>query len=84
MDIIRFMELKDYLRGLGSDEKREAFARSCGTTLNYLKLIAYNRNGKGKRASASLAVEVDRESGGLVPVEVLRPDVDWDYVRHKP
>lgn len=77
------MELKDFLRGLGTDEKRDAFARSCGTTLNYLKLIAYNRNGKGKRASASLAVLVDRESSGQVPVEILRPDIDWAYIRNR-
>lgn len=81
MDIILFMELKNYLRSLAGEAEREAFAARCGTSLTYLRLIAYNKNGKGKRASAKLAVEIDRESDGAVPVELLCPDVDWAYVR---
>lgn len=81
MDIILCMNLRDYLRSLPGDDAREAFAAASGTTLNYLKLIAYNRSGKGKRAGAALAVRIDRASGGMVPVEVLRPDVDWAYLR---
>lgn len=83
LDIILCMELKDYLRTLGSDEARESFALRCGTTLNYLRLIAYNRSGRGKRASAELAICIDRESHGVVPVEKIRPDVDWDYLRSR-
>lgn len=74
------MELKDYLRGLKTQEERSAFAAACGTTRNYLRLIAYNKNGKGKRASAALAVSIDRESRGAVRFEQLCPDVDWAYV----
>lgn len=77
------MELKDYLRTLGSDDARERFAHRCGTTLNYLRLIAYNRSGRGKRASAELAICIDRASLGMVPVEKVRPDVDWQYLRSR-
>ncbi|WP_047237334.1 hypothetical protein [Chromobacterium subtsugae] len=77
------MTLKDFLRGLGDDQCRSEFAARCGTSLNYLKSIAYNRNGKGKSAKAWLAVAIDRESQGAVSMEALCPEFDWGYLRQR-
>ena len=35
-------------------------------------------------AAPSLCIKVDRESGGVVRCEDLRPDVDWAYLRDAP
>lgn len=80
MDIMCRMNLKDYLRQLGSDDARDAFAQACGTSLNYLKLIAYG----AKRAGAATAINIDRASNGTVRCEDLRPDIDWAYLRSRP
>lgn len=34
-----------------------------------------------KSCAESLAINIDRESGGAVPCERLRSDVDWAYLR---
>lgn len=68
------MDLKTYLRGVPPDE-REAFAQRCGTTLNYLKQVAYG----GKVPSAELCIGIARESGGAVPCGSLRRDIDWGW-----
>lgn len=78
MVIIRSMDLKTYLSQLNIPE-REAFARRCGTTIGHLRNVAYGY----KPASETLAINVDRESRGEVPVEELRPDVDWEYLRSR-
>jgi DNA-binding transcriptional regulator YdaS (Cro superfamily) len=56
--------------------EREAFACRCGTSVAHLRNIAY-----GKTCGEALAIAIDRESSGRVPVEDLRPDVDWSYLR---
>lgn len=68
--------LRAYLKSLSHTE-RTAFARRCRTTFGYLRkaIIVGNKLGGG------LAVAIDRESGGAVRCEVLRPDIDWSYVR---
>lgn len=70
------MDLKAFLKPLSSAE-REAFAERCGTTAGHLRNVAYGLRPCGE----SLAIEIDRESGGEVTCEVLRPDVDWAYLR---
>lgn len=72
------MNLHEYLRTLPSTAAKEDFARRCGTTLGVLRQIS---NGH-RRAGESLAINIDRESGGLVPCETTRPDVDWAYLRN--
>lgn len=70
-------DLKTYLETL-SLEERDAFAARCGTTAGHLKNISY-----GYRSCAEgLAINVERESGGKVRCEKLRPDVDWQYLRN--
>lgn len=70
------MALKHFLRPM-NEEDRDAFATACGTTLKYLKLVAY----KAKKPNAELCIAIERESGGVVPVESLRPDIDWAFRR---
>ena len=74
------MDLKTYLRTIPDDQGRMAFAQRCGTSLKYLRMVAY----KAKTVGESLAVNIERETGGAVTVETLRPDVDWGVIRGKP
>lgn len=70
------MELKEFLKGLPTDE-RDAFASRCRTTLGHLRNVAYGI----KPCGESLAIDIDRESEGKVSCEELRSDVDWAYLR---
>lgn len=72
------MTLKDYLAGLPSQADKDAFAESVGAKHGYLKHVA---NGV-RTASSSLAINIERETGGLVRCEELCPDADWDYIRN--
>ena len=72
------MKLLDYIKGLDK-EGFQSFATSCGTTVGQLRQVAY-----GRRASAELVIAIDRASGGEVPCEELRPDIDWQYLRGTP
>ncbi|MEB0311542.1 YdaS family helix-turn-helix protein [Pseudomonas sp. 10B1] len=56
----------------------EAFAAACLTTVGQLKQVAYGN----RRPSASLAINIERESSGSVTCEQMRPDVDWAYLRN--
>ncbi len=70
------MNLLDFIKRLDR-EGTDDFARRCGTTAGQLRQVAYGH----RRASASLAILVDRESKGVVRCEDLRPDIDWQYLR---
>jgi DNA-binding transcriptional regulator YdaS (Cro superfamily) len=70
------MELKAFLKTMSPTE-REAFAVRCGTTAGHLRNVAYEDRSCGE----SLAIEIDRESGGKVTCEELRADVDWGHLR---
>ena len=74
--MIRCMTLKTHLLSMPVSE-RIAFAKRCGTTYAHLRNVAYEL----KPCGESLAVNVERESGGVVRCESLRPDVDWAYLR---
>ena len=52
----------------------------CNTSEAYLRKAI----SKGQRLGESLCIKVDRESGGAVRCEDLRPDVDWAYLRDAP
>ena len=69
------MDFKTFWLSL-SDIERSALADSCKTSVGHLRNIAY-----GKTCGEALAIAIDRESSGRVPVEDLRPDVDWSYLR---
>jgi DNA-binding transcriptional regulator YdaS (Cro superfamily) len=66
-----------FFKALSKDE-REAFAKTVGTSVAYLWQIIY----KQRRCSESLAIEISKASKGSVHFGILRPDVDWAYVRN--
>ena len=70
------MTLSEYLKTMDK-EGLEAFAKRCGTSVGQLKQVAYGN----RRASAGLAVCLDRETEGAILCEALRPDIDWAYLR---
>ncbi|QWE81232.1 transcriptional regulator [Pseudomonas donghuensis] len=70
------MNLLDYIKGLSSAQV-EALAEACKTSAGQLKQVAYGN----RRASAGLAIAIDRVTAGLVTCEELRPDIDWPYLR---
>ena len=67
--MIADMNLKTFLKTLPIKE-REPFAQRCGCTLQHLKFVAYG----AKQPSEVLALNVERESGGAVPVAELKPE----------
>lgn len=69
-------KLRAYLNGLTPDDQ-SAFAQRCGTSIGYLRKAI----SKGQKLGESTVIAIDRESGGVVPCESLRPDVDWAYLR---
>ncbi|MCV4285066.1 transcriptional regulator [Pseudomonas capsici] len=70
------MNLHEFLKSLEGEAVPD-FASSCGTSVGQLKQIAYGN----RRPSASLSINVERESKGQVTCEELRPDIDWAYLR---
>lgn len=72
-------ELLAYLNSLNTEEQRR-FAEACGTTVNYLRKACSTR----QRLGPDLCIRIDRESGGAIRCEALRPDVDWAYLRVAP
>jgi DNA-binding transcriptional regulator YdaS (Cro superfamily) len=70
--------LRSFIRKLPDVAAREEFARNCGTSLNYL------RKSLSKQRfvpDAKLCIAIERESGGKVRCEELRPDADWQFLR---
>lgn len=72
-------ELRKYINGLSVVEQ-DAFARRCGTTVGYLRKACSTGQSIGER----IAINIDRESAGKVRCDILRPDVDWAYLRATP
>ena len=58
------MQLLDYLKKLDLDAQK-AFAKQCETSVGQLKQVAYGY----RRAGAALAILIERESKGSVPVK---------------
>lgn len=69
-------ELRAYLKSLSPTEQAR-FAERCGTTLGYLRKAL----SKKPRLGELIVIALERESGGKVTCEGLRPDVDWAYLR---
>ncbi len=55
---------------------RERFAEHVGTSLNYLRQIAYGFS----PCRVDYAAKIDEFTGSEVAMEYLCPDVDWVYV----
>jgi DNA-binding transcriptional regulator YdaS (Cro superfamily) len=71
------MDFKTYYMAMPVSE-RENFARRCETSPAHLTNIAYG----SKTCGESLAINIERESSGIVVCESLRPGVDWAYLRN--
>ncbi|QKQ48513.1 transcriptional regulator [Achromobacter denitrificans] len=69
------MKLLDYLNSLRTADQA-AFAERCGTSVAYLRQVAYGN----RRCGEALAISIDRESGRQVRMQALRPDVDWNHL----
>lgn len=65
------MDLKTYLKSLGTDPAREEFAAECGTTLGHLRNVSY-----GKPCSTEIAVAVELNSRSAVTRIELCPE-NW-------
>ncbi len=70
------MNLLTYIKGLDAKSLND-LAVACGTTAGQLKQVAYGN----RRASAQLAISIDRSTQGGVTCEELRSDIDWSYLR---
>jgi DNA-binding transcriptional regulator YdaS (Cro superfamily) len=73
------MDLKNYLSTL-TLKQRDALAERCRTSAGHLRNVSYGYRSCGE----SLAIALERESGGSVTCEELRPDVDWSVLRGRP
>jgi DNA-binding transcriptional regulator YdaS (Cro superfamily) len=72
-----FEPLRAFLKGKPLQDQ-EDFADRCGTTIGYLRKAMSVKD----RLGADLVLLLERESGGFVRCERLRPDVDWAYLRN--
>ncbi len=70
------MTLHEYLKGLDK-ASTDDFARKCGTSVGQLKQVAYGN----RRASAALAVSIEKQTNRVVTCEQLRSDIDWAFLR---
>jgi DNA-binding transcriptional regulator YdaS (Cro superfamily) len=71
------MQLLDYIKNA---ENKSALALSVGVSKGYLWQIATGWvNGKGykQKAAPTLAVAIERSTGGIVSCEETRPDLEW-------
>lgn len=71
-------QLKTFFNALSPADKK-SFAQKCNTTVGYITQVMYGNS----NPSASLAIDIDRESGGQVPCESLCPGADFEYVKRK-
>lgn len=69
-------QLLKYLNSM-SRADQDLYAKRCETSVGYLRKAA----SAGQRLGERLCIALDRESGGIVACEGLRPDVDWAYLR---
>jgi DNA-binding transcriptional regulator YdaS (Cro superfamily) len=70
------MNLKTYLNSLPPHE-RQAFGERCGTSFAYLRQIGYHN----RTCKIDMAINLERESGGVLLCETLCPLADWQFIR---
>lgn len=56
---------------------QDMLAGKMATSTGQLRQIAHG----ARSCSVRLAVEIDKYSGGVVPMTELAPDVDWEHVK---
>ena len=76
------MKLKDFIKTIRSEEERVMFARRCGTSFGYLKMVSYGVKPCGPR----LAVAIEEFSERKVTRPELREDwsLIWPELRTSP
>jgi len=62
------MNFRDYFFNLPKPEQ-DSLAKRCGVSHGFLILVAYGH----KHVSSDIALAIQRETGGMVTVEELRP-----------
>ena len=70
------MGLNEYTKDFTRQQKQE-FAEKVGSSWGYLSHVISGR----RQASASLAIDIERESGGAVTCEEICEGADWEYIR---
>ncbi len=70
--------LRSFFLGLDKDE-REKFAKKCNTTTGFITQI-YLGNSPCRE---TLAIEIDKNSNGLVRCDDLCPQTDFNYLRNQ-
>ena len=58
-------------------ERQAALCARCGTTIGYIRKLTSIAG----QLNADVAINFERETGGSVRCETLRPSADWAYVR---
>jgi DNA-binding transcriptional regulator YdaS (Cro superfamily) len=69
-------ELLDYLNSLPTKDQSDLCLK-CGTTIGYIRKAC----SIGQRIGARICVKLEKETQGAIRCEVLRPDVDWQFLR---
>lgn len=69
-------ELLAFINSLPADE-RDAWCIRCGTTQGYLRKACSKKQNLGE----GICIRIEKESAAAVRCEMLRPDVDWAYLR---
>lgn len=72
----KFENFKMFFTSLTADEKRD-LSRALDKSVNFLSQIAHGR----RACSASLAVEIEKQTNKSVICECMVHDVDWNYIR---
>lgn len=70
-------ELLKYLNSLDTNAQI-LFATRCETSVGYLRKAC----SVGQRLGEGICINIERESARRVCCELLRPDVDWAYIRN--
>lgn len=78
-NVLTMDTLRTYLNSLSVPQQAD-FAKRCETTVGYLRKAI----SQGQRIGEKTTILIERESGGVVTCEELRPDVDWAYLRGNP
>lgn len=60
-----------------SKPDRKSLAERCDTTDDQLMFIATLR----RSMRLDTAIQLDRESAGVLTMQEMRPDVDWEHVK---
>lgn len=70
--------LRSYFLGLSANERVE-YAQKCQTTVGFITQIYLGNS----PCNPTLAIELDKHSGGLVKCDELSPVTDFDYLRQQ-